>query len=146
MKRAIVFLLILVLPVFAYGFNPKTASIEEKMVFLNTDESPSRIDPVKVNRFRFLLDKLQERHPESRKNIADLTSRVQDVMKDSGISESLLDIMESMNQVKLDRRLGKIKYEDLITAYATLRIDGMSRTDAAIGLRQFFNGIARTKK
>jgi hypothetical protein len=129
-----------------YPFNPKSATLEETCVFLNTEPYAKDIDPVKVNRFRFLLDKLQARHTETRKQIGDLTSQAQGALKDYGVRETLQEIMESMNQVKADPRQGKGSYKELVTSYVTVRADGMTRSDAVKGLNQFFTGIAKTKR
>jgi hypothetical protein len=138
--------LLLIIPSICYSFNPKTATLEEKMVFLNNDKSPSSIDQVKVNRFKSIFDSLQLKHPETRQEIADYTVKAQSVLKDAGISESLLEIAESMNNLKLDKRLGKISYKDLVISYVVVRTKGMSRADAVQGLHEFYRGIARTKK
>jgi len=144
-KTIFIIIFILVFPFYSYAFNPNSASIEEKLVFLNTDKSEFNIDPVKVNRFRYLLDALQKRHPESRQQIADWTVKAQGALKDNGINESLLEIMESIYSVKLNKRLGKMSYKDLATSYVMARSEGMSRHDAVQGLYEFFRGVARLK-
>ena len=140
------FVFFLMLPCLSYGFNPSTASLEEQLVFLNTETVPSTIDQAKVNRFRFLLDALEKKHTEDRKAIANITSKTQGILRGDGISESLLDIMESMHNIKLDSRLGKTSYLELNVMYTMLRADGMSRPEAVNGLMGLLNGIAQTKK
>jgi hypothetical protein len=59
-------------------------------------------DDVTVNRFRSLLGQLDDKYAGGAQNIADRTVVAQTLLKQKGVSESLLNIMEGMNQILPD--------------------------------------------
>ncbi|MES2462935.1 MAG: hypothetical protein V4671_20310, partial [Armatimonadota bacterium] len=82
-------------------------------------------DTVKVNRFTSLLSQLDETFVEDEKQISDMTVRGQELLKEKGVSESLLNIMEGMNQI-FPAKVENQKYAEYIAAYLTMRNKGMS--------------------
>ncbi len=90
-------------------------------------------DPT-IARFRSLLDQLSNTYVENKQSIADMTVMTQKLLKEKyGISESLLRIMEGMNQI-LYQRLPNQAYAEYTTAYIQLRNSGMSHSEAVEGL------------
>ena len=135
---------VLLLSVNVLAFNQKTATLEEKLSFINSPDSVSE-DASRVKRIRSLLNTLSERHHTSKKAIGDWTVKAQGVMEKEGIKENIVDIMEDLNRVHPERSVGKMDFGDLATSYVKLRLDGMSRNDATVGLTQFLQGMAKFK-
>lgn len=125
----------------------KSAPPEVQLACLNVyNKSTSNPDPAKVTRFKYLLGSLKSHYPESKKEIADWTVKAQGAMKEKGVKEDLLDIMESVNKVKISKSLGVVPYKDCLVAYSMLRTEGMSREEAAMGITQILKGVAQSKK
>lgn len=94
----------------------------EEMLAILDSGMPVNKDDIKVVRIRFLLSELSEKWKESKYNIADCTSRVQGVLKERGINESCLSLLEEMNQeVQANPFIVQnSKYKDCISLYGYL--------------------------
>lgn len=88
---------------------------------------------ISVTRFRMLLDDLSYTYVENKQQIADMTVRSQEVLKEKYIYESLARIMNGMNTL-FSKKLDNQQYAEYIAAYMTLRMDGQSHTDAVLNL------------
>lgn len=99
-----------------------------------------RDDDITVARFRTLLELLSEKFIEDRQQIADMTVKAQSILRDKGVSESLLSIMEGINGVFYGDR-GHQKYAEYVGAYVTLRIQGQTHDEAIRGLRAMLRSM-----
>ncbi|MDV2503799.1 MAG: hypothetical protein RX318_07575 [bacterium] len=108
-------------------------SLEYKLATINAMRGFAK-DDITVARFRSLLRQLSQTFVEDQQQIADMSVTVQQIMKEKGISESLLIIMEGMNQL-VSSEVGNLKYAEYISAYATLRNKGDSHAQAIAGLQ-----------
>jgi hypothetical protein len=91
-------------------------------------------DEAKVHRFRSLLKQLDAKFIENPQHIADQTEISEERLKKQGVTESLLTIMEGMNQV-FDTPVKNQNYKDYIAAYVSLRAKGQSHQEAIQGLK-----------
>ncbi len=99
-------------------------------------------DDVAVTRFRTLLDQLSSKFNGTRQQISDVTVKGQSLLRDKyGIEESLLNIMEDMNQVLITKV--NPSYPLYATAYVHLRKTGISRQQAIIGIESFVKSTGR---
>lgn len=91
-------------------------------------------DHITVARFRSLLTQLSATYVENKQQIADMSFTAQQQMRKDGINESLLNIMEGMNQL-FTVRIENQKYAEYAAAYVTLRNSGQSHAQALGGLK-----------
>jgi hypothetical protein len=91
-------------------------------------------DHITVARFRSLLSQLSFTFVENRQQIADMSVTAQQLLRQDGIDESLLNIMEGMNKL-FPRNVGNQRYVRYASAYVTLRAKGYSHSQAVGGLR-----------
>jgi len=97
-------------------------------------------DDITVARFRTLLELLSEKFVEDRQQIANMTVKAQSMLRDKGVSESLLDIMEGMNGLFYSD-VRDMKYAEYVAAYVTMRIQGLSHDDAIHSLRALLKSL-----
>src|SRR5438270_4002800 len=83
---------------------------------------------ITVARFRSLLKQLQIGYKEDSERIANITVWAQNSLKKEGIKESLLNIMEGMNQILVRER--RKEYAQFVAAYVVLRTKGMKHDEA----------------
>lgn len=91
-------------------------------------------DHITVARFRSLLNQLDAAYVEDKQQIADMSMVAQQSMKRDGIDESLLNIMEGMNQL-FAVKVANQRYAEYAAAYVTLRDSGQSHAQAISGLQ-----------
>jgi hypothetical protein len=135
------------------GGDSKSQAVEEKVTpprplentLASMNEGGYRVftDDVIVIRFRSLLEQLSTTYAlEPKKGIAESTVVAQKSLRDTyGIKETLLNIMEDMNQVtptKLNPDYGLY-----ISAYVVLRGKGISRELAIVSIELFLKGAGR---
>jgi hypothetical protein len=77
---------------------PQQDSLEYKLATVDHGSYVAQ-DDVTVARFRSLLAQLSSKYAETPKRIADISVKARDTLRGKGISESILNIMEGMNQV-----------------------------------------------
>jgi len=110
---------------------------------LATIDSPAGYvaeDDISVARFRSLLRQLSTMFVEDEQQIADMTAKARQMLRDDGIKESLLNMMEGMNQV-FTKRIENQQYAEYITVYITLRRKGESHADAISGLQGILRAV-----
>jgi hypothetical protein len=93
------------------------------------DDGYVAVDDIRVARFRSLLDQLSETSSSSEQQIADQTVKCQELLKDKGIKESLINIMEGMNKIFASSTQKK-QYSEWLAAYVVLREKSTSHDDA----------------
>ena len=116
--------------------NPKQSDekpLEYKLAMLNAGGF-IQDDHITVARFRSLLSQLATTYVESRESIADMTLAGQQKLRGEGIDESLLNIMEGLNQIFVVR-IENQRYAEYAAAYVTLRAAGKTHTQTIAGLR-----------
>jgi len=113
-------------------------TIEYKLACIDAGRRVDQ-DDIKVARFRSILRQLSETFVEDRQQIADMSVKGQQMLKQEGISETLLNIMEGMNQL-FSTTVANQKYAEYITAYLTLREKGQPHEQAIKGIQ----GILRS--
>lgn len=107
---------------------------EEKMLADINAGHTVRDDDITIARFRSLLAQLRQRFPEEKSRIGDMTVVAQESLKKEGISESLLRIMEGLNQAAQSSQSEGRQYAEYAAAYATLRDQGLSHDETVEGL------------
>ena len=108
-------------------------SLEYKLATINAGRWIEQ-DDITVARFRSLLRQLSQTFVEGRQQIADISVKAQQIMKKNGISESLLTIMEGMNQL-VSSEVRNLNYAEYLSAYVVLRNKGESHAQAIDGLQ-----------
>jgi len=100
-------------------------------------------DDIIITRFRSLLSQLSNTYVENKQQISDMTVRAQGILeKEEGIKESLLNMMEGMNQIfyiKVENQ----NYSEYMAAYMTLRRKGQSHNDAINGLKGIVDALIK---
>jgi len=142
MRTKILVLSIICLFVFACGgpveepTKPVAQKQESMEYMLATIEKGyvSRDDPI-IARFRSLLEQLDAKFIENKTQIGDMSVAAQKLLREEeGIKESLLNIMEGMNQL-FSSESTNLKYPEYASAYMVLRRKGQSHHEAIEGLR-----------
>ncbi len=120
---------------------PNTASsdlLEYNLAIINAGGYVSE-DHITVSRFRSLLDQLSSTYRENKQQIADMSVKAQELLKEEGVKESLLNIMEGLNQlfaIKTEnKKFPNPEYSDSLSVYATLRRKGQSHSEAIRGIQ-----------
>jgi len=117
-------------------------SIEYQLAVIDAKGYVSK-DHISVARFRSLLRQLSNTYVENRQQIADMTVKAQEILKkDEGIKESLLNIMEGMNQI-FYKKIENQNYAEYIASYMALRTKGQSHLEAINGLKAIIETIIR---
>jgi hypothetical protein len=114
-------------------------SLEYQLATINAGGYVSR-NHITVARFRSLLSQLSSTYIEKEQQIADMSVKAQQLLRKDGVAESLLNIMEGMNQI-FTRKIENQKYAEYIAAYITLRSKGQSHTEAVRGLQGLLRGL-----
>ena len=102
-------------------------------------------DDVTVNRFRSLLGQLDDKYAGGAQQIADRTVVAQKLLKQKGVSESLLNIMEGLNQILPDG-VHDQQYDGMLAMYITMRDKGSSHAEAVESLREASAAIENAAK
>lgn len=113
--------------------------IEYKLAVINAGGYVPK-DHITVARFRSLLRQLSKTYVENRQQIADMTVMAQKMLRKEGIEESLLNIMEGMNQL-FSTPIENQKYAEYSAAYVTLREKGQSHLQAIQGLKAILESL-----
>jgi len=123
------------------SLNPSQDTLEYKLAVINAGFHVSK-DHYTIGRFRNLLNELSYTYVENRQQIADMSVTAQQILKERGIKESLLNIMEGINQI-FPRKIENQKYAEYAAAYLTLRSKGESHRDAIVGLKALVEALIR---
>jgi hypothetical protein len=118
---------------------PQAQGLGDYPVLLATIDSNER-EPVKVNRYRSILEQLDQSFVETPQQIADMSASAKEGLEKEGVSENVLPIMEAMNIV-LPEPIENQKYAEYTAAYMTLRTKGQSHEEATRGLRALISAI-----
>ncbi len=116
-----------------------SVSIEYMLATINAGGYVSK-DDVTVARFRSLLNQLSTTFVEDEQQIGDISVKVQNLLKQDGIQESLINIMEGMNQLFF-RKIDNQKYATYTAIYLTMRNKGSSHTEAIRAIQAILRGL-----
>jgi hypothetical protein len=108
-------------------------TLEYQLAVINAGRYLSK-DHITVSRFRSLLNQLSYTFVENKQQIMDLSVQAQKLLKEDGIQESLLNIMEGMNQL-FSKKIKNQKYLEYATTYITLRCKGYTHRNAIRGIK-----------
>lgn len=141
MIRRLILPAILIVVVLFCGVNTSYASDppEYQLAIINAGGYVPN-DHITVARFRSLLNQLSSTYGENQQRIADMSAKSQDLLRKEGIEESLLKIMEGLNQL-FSGSTANQKYSDCLSAYITLRVKGASHTEAIRGIQAIFGSL-----
>ena len=114
-------------------------SLEYKLAAIDRRGAVTPRDPI-VARYRSLLDKLAGKWMNTTKTIADATVAGQNSLREKGISESVLNIMDGVNEAP-DTPYLNYRYGEHVAMYVTLRAHGRSHAAAVGGLRDALQGL-----
>jgi hypothetical protein len=109
-------------------FDKSSRSTEYKLASLNAGRYIPEND-ISVARFRSLLKQLSSTYIEDETKIADITVSAQSLLKNNGINESLINLMEGMNQLFTTKNDNQ-KYAEYISAYCVFRNKGQSHYES----------------
>lgn len=115
-------------------------SVEEQLAVIE-ENGPVRDSDIRIARFRSLLNQLATTFPNTKQSIADMTVTARERLKKEGVEESLLKIMEGMNQIFTER--SQHQYSEVLAAYIVLRVKGTSHDDAIGALKEFMGALGR---
>jgi hypothetical protein len=97
-------------------------------------------DDITVARFRSLLSQLSGKYVESPQQIADISVKAKQLLRDEGISEKMLNMMEGLNQV-LTQQMPNQRYAEYVATYVTMRKNGNSHGASIEGMRALLNAM-----
>lgn len=106
--------------------------IEYTLAFLEKEGILEEND-ITIARFRALLELLSGKFVESKIEIADATVTAQNLLREQGIEESLLNMMEGINRI-FYQNLENQSYVEYITLYITMRVQGETHQQSINGL------------
>ena len=109
-------------------------TIEHKLAVINAGHYVEE-NSTTVSQFRNLLHSLSAKYTEDRQQIADMLVTAQNILRDAGIEETLLNIMQGMYKV-LSSPIEKQSFAEYAAAYTTLRKKGFSHDDAIQGISE----------
>lgn len=138
-KFAIFAALIVSITFFPIRIHAEDETIEYKLACINAGQRVAQND-INIARFRSLLKQLSKTFVEDPQQIADMSVKGQQMLKQDGISENLLNIMEGMNQL-FYTKVANQKYAEYIAAYLTLRDKGQSHKQAISGLQEILRSM-----
>lgn len=118
----------------------ESVPIEHQLATINAGGYVSK-DHISIARFCSLLNQLSSTYIDDKQPIADMSVKAKEILRENGIEESLLNIMEGMNQI-FSRKIGNQKYAEYIAAYIALRVKGQSHTEAIRGLQAILQRMA----
>lgn len=124
MRYAIpLFLFFLIAPLLSYA--ESDPPVEYKLAALD-----GSTDTYTVNRFKYLLDRLSGVFNKTHEDFGDHLVVARRQLKEAGVKESMLKILEATNRLAYLNKSG-ITYTECISAYTTLRQSGKT-TDQAV--------------
>lgn len=117
----------------------KQESLEYRLAVINTGGNINENDAT-IARFRSLLNQLSQSYIEDTQQIANMSVIIRDRLSENGIDESLLNIMEGLNQLLWPQESKKKRYSEYAFAYAGLRNKGLPHQDAIEILQGIVSG------
>lgn len=112
---------------------PPTTSrpLEEALAFIDCEGGTA--DPLDVKRFKYLLERLDDLFREDQKTIGDQVVATQNLLREAGIRQSMIPIMEGMCTVCPPSLKGQ-PLADNLAIYCTMRKNGYPHQEAVNAL------------
>jgi hypothetical protein len=101
--------------------------LEYKLACLNANKILQK-DHITVSRFRSLLSQLSNSFSEEKNSIADMSAKSHAMLRDEGVDESLLNVMEGINRIVATNG-AKRQYSSYAADYVMLRKKGYNHND-----------------
>lgn len=98
-------------------------------------------DDVKSARYRSLLTQLDGKYIENQQQIANMTLTAHKLLRDKGIEESPLTIMEGVNRLYFNLSHTNEQYANIAGMYSMLRDKGMKHDEALDGMQEIIQGV-----
>jgi hypothetical protein len=117
----------------------KAESLEHDLAVINAKGYVAD-DDITIKRFRALLRQLDATFPENQQQIADSSVWAIDKLKEDGIDQNLLALMEGMNQL-FSRPIKNQDYRSYLASYLTIRLKGFSHAECIDGLKAMIHGL-----
>lgn len=114
-------------------------SLEYKLAVVDAGGFVSK-DDITIARFRSLLRQLSEKYVESPQQIADMSVKAKELLREEGVSEKMLTMMEGLNQV-FSTQVPNQRYSEYVSLYIGLRRQGQSHDASINGLRSILQGL-----
>jgi len=99
----------------------KNETVEYKLATLYKGFPPGEDDPI-VMQFKDLLDNIERKTINTRIDIADITVKAQELLKENGIERSLLQILNDFND-SIPNEATSLKLEEVASLYMLLMTD-----------------------
>lgn len=115
------------------------SSIAFKLASINAGQYVATSDPT-VKAFGDLISELSSKYVEDEQRIADITVKSHEMLKEIGISTSLLDMMKGMNQLVSEKDAIN-RYGEFMAAYHTLRKSGESHNEAILNTKALLRSM-----
>lgn len=110
-------------------------SLEKQLATINAKGWVAEND-ITIVRFKSLLDQLDRQFVENRQQIGDMSAKTLQLLREDGIEESLLRLMEGLNTVLMGRK--NQKFAEVAAVYIAMRTKGHSHKDTIVEMRAFF--------
>ncbi len=126
----------------ANGATLNNHSLGFKLAVLESDsytlgKYPSESDQI-VKRYNSLLTQLNDKYVEDSEQIADITVRARKILRDNGVEEKMVVLMEGMNLVfNLDQDSLNLRYLEVATIYVAGRKKGLDSKKSIEGISEF---------
>lgn len=121
--------------------DPRKMPIEYQLVFLSVGKKIPANDP-SVEKTKQLLENASALYGQTQKEIADIAVKANGALGDKGIKESPIEILEATALANGWLPM-KGEYQTLTVTYMTMRVQGMTRAEAIVGLRNFLKVSTR---
>lgn len=139
MKLSIIVPVLALLLIFSSDEARGDDPIEYQLAVIDAGDYVPR-DHITVKRFRSLLKQLDATYVENRQQIGDMTVTAQRLLREEGIDEKLLNIMEGLNRL-FSKPLENQKYAEYSVMYITLREKGYSHGEAIDSLKAILESM-----
>jgi len=118
---------------------PKETTLEYQLAVINAGRQVAENDPT-VSQFRVLLHTLSVKYVENKQQIADMSVTAQNILRDAGIEENLLNIVNGINKV-MSSTIENQSFAEHAAAYTTLRKKGFSHNEAIQGIAEMLESL-----
>lgn len=89
-----------------------------------------------IVKYEKLINRLAFKHTEDKLRLANMIVHAQELLRESGITVSLFQIMEGLDQI-VDKNNAPIKLSEIIAMYCTLRKAGDSHEATILNIKAF---------
>jgi len=116
------------------------ASLGYKLASIDAGRRLPANDPA-IGKYESLLRELAGLYAENDAAISDITVKSRDILREKGVEQKLLPMMEAMAAVMRPHKAENQKYAEYLAAYATLRSKGKSHEEAVAGVSAVLDAL-----